>query len=260
MNLYTATQHNNIIAVTQLLETGSDVNKIYGGERALHVAIRNQYFDIMILLLKYGADPHCKDFRSISPFSSSLSHSFLAKHISCYDTTVNDEILLHLVVKLGLYNLTTTLLNKGTNVNTRDIYDRTPLHYAVQMGDVSMFRLLVSHGSGARINLNCQSNNMDPHLKGATPLHLAVMGRHCDIFYMLLRNKVDLNMITSNGKTALHLAVQKDDYWLVAMLLNYHVDSNIPDNDGHCAVFYAQSNEIRNLINARYVTITKKAC
>ena len=60
------------------------------------------------------------------------------------------------------------LLNEGSNVNSRDKGNRTPLHYAVLGNQIEMTKLLISKGA----IVDAIGYLMDQNK--STPLHLAV--------------------------------------------------------------------------------------
>lgn len=68
---------------------------------------------------------------------------------------------LHLAVEKGNIKVVKALLSSGAKINARDFISRTPLHAAVNKGNIKVIKALLS--SGAEINAR------DKH--GKTPLH-----------------------------------------------------------------------------------------
>uniref|UniRef100_A0A6P7GYX0 Uncharacterized protein LOC114342383 isoform X1 n=1 Tax=Diabrotica virgifera virgifera TaxID=50390 RepID=A0A6P7GYX0_DIAVI len=84
-----------------------------------------------------------------------------------------------------------------TDVNSRNIWNKTPLHFAVLPGDEELARLLIKSGA----SVNCVDTN------GDTPLHWAVRFGSVDTVIQLLKHRSDVNSRNNNGFTPLHEAV-----------------------------------------------------
>ena len=68
------------------------------------------------------------------------------------------------------------LVQARVDVNETSPSGNTPLHAAVNTGNVSMVKLLIS--AGAKLDA------WNPECEGATPLHLAIMSGKCLVFEM----------------------------------------------------------------------------
>ena len=100
------------------------------------------------------------------------------------------------------------LLSKGAEVDAKDVYERTPLHYAVQQGSMGVIEMLLSKGA----EVNARDND------GGTPLHYAVATDYPDKAELLLKKGAEVNAKTDNGKTPLDLAKTST---MKALLLKY---------------------------------------
>ncbi len=69
----------------------------------------------------------------------------------------------------------------------------TPLHQAVQAGDIDKVRILISEGA----DVNARTNS------GKMPLHKAVWGGGEDVARLLVANGADVNAKSKSGKTPL---------------------------------------------------------
>ena len=97
----------------------------------------------------------------------------------------------------GHLDICRLLIDKGAQVEARNRYDRTPLHYAARYGHVEIVRLLCDHGADVEAR----------HNDGSRPLHWAAYNGHISIVKELIevRNAV-INARNDDGETALRLA------------------------------------------------------
>ena len=84
-------------------------------------------------------------------------------------------------------------LDKGVDVNVKDMLGFTPLHLAVTK---EIAELLINEGA----DVNAKKKD------GWTPLHFAVYYGHKEIVELLIANGADVNAKDVNGNTPLHLA------------------------------------------------------
>ncbi|QOJ78899.1 ankyrin repeat domain-containing protein [Infirmifilum lucidum] len=75
----------------------------------------------------------------------------------------------------GDYGKVKELLDRGADVNTRDKYGWTPLHYAADGGHLEVARLLLDRGA----DVNTRDND------GRTPLDLARAMGHKEVVELL---------------------------------------------------------------------------
>ena len=84
----------------------------------------------------------------------------------------------------------------GTDVNTKDGWEWTPLHNAAWWGHKEMGELLLANGAG----VNAKNN------VGWTPLHMAAINGHKEIVELLVAGGADVNSKNNNGETPPDLA------------------------------------------------------
>jgi ankyrin repeat protein len=87
------------------------------------------------------------------------------------------------------------LIECGTNVNSQDKNNRTPLHFALQFGHLDTARLLLDHGADANA---VDSNHV-------TPIHLASQHGYLEIVKLLLLRGANHDSRDKEARTALHL-------------------------------------------------------
>jgi hypothetical protein len=108
------------------------------------------------------------------------------------------ETQLHHCARKGLTTSVKRLLSiRNINVNVKDDeYGSTPLHWAVEYGQVEIASLRIRNGA----DVNAKDNY------GNTPLRLAAWNCHFEIARLLIRNGADLEAQDDDGKRALHYA------------------------------------------------------
>jgi ankyrin repeat protein len=119
-----------------------------------------------------------------------------------------------LLMDVSLFCFKDSYLN---NINSLLLFQRTPLHVAVQSSNADFVQLILSH--------NAVVNTQD--FSGNTALHHA---ESSDIAEMLLEHGINPNIPNCDGLCALHLAVKKMDFSLVRSLLSHRADVTTADD------------------------------
>ena len=131
--------------------------------RPLHEAVRQGYEDIVVSLLKYGADPNEIDG------SGNISLWYIGN-------------------KLDILQL---LIDKGVDLNFQNMEAETILHYAVTESDETMVRMLLQAGADPNIQ----------DFNGNTPLHNSVP-IYPEMTKLLLEYNADPNITNNYEETA----------------------------------------------------------
>lgn len=137
-----------------------------------------------------------------------------------------------------------SLIEKGTNINARNCYGWTSLHYAALVGNVEVAKLLF-------INKKANVNERDSY--GRTPLYYAVMSNNKKAIEFLIEKEANVNEIIV-GRPLLHYAIYTGDIKVVELLINAKVDVNKINDDGdiplHFAISRGNVKVVKLLINA----------
>jgi hypothetical protein len=142
---------------------------------------------------------------------------------------------LHHCAVNGLTTSVKRLLSiRNINVNVKDVYGWTPLHYSAENGHVEIAGLLLQNGA----EVNVRSNY------GNTPLHLAAIRGQVDVLHLLVENGADFEAQNNYGQRALHCAARYGHLPIIQELISrYHVDINARVNDGSTALWLARHGE-----------------
>jgi ankyrin repeat protein len=120
---------------------------------------------------------------------------------------------LHRAVEAGDVALVQELLQlqSDVDINTQDKDGYTALHLAAIYDKFEIAQLLLTH---PQCNVNAQNDN-----NGCTALHLAAANNGVEIVQLLIAHRCNVNTQDNHGYTALHLAVTNDKFEVAQLLL-----------------------------------------
>ena len=197
-----------------LLQKSAHLNlKDDTGATPLHIAVGDGTEEVVQLLLIHGADTEIKDNHGNTAIQEALS-------------TKASEALLPL------------LIEKGANIEARDLQGRTPLCNAIISDSPTSAGYLIRHG--ADINANCEDSNTL-----GTLLFEAVRQRKEWALKLLLEEGANLQARDVKGRRALYYAVRRGPASIVKVLLDHGATENAAAGPAsttgltllHCAMF-----------------------
>ncbi|XP_051866677.1 CARD- and ANK-domain containing inflammasome adapter protein [Pristis pectinata] len=280
--LHVASQ-NNFFPIVKLMvkeEARNDKRK----KSFLHMAALRDESKIAESLLKCGAVADIKDEKNRTPLIHAISlgnlntvkvlleagakvdvdmidaalngnNQSLIKLILEYATGISPTVLVNALFKAVQKNQHRTvgiLIEKGTDTNTRNEMQYTPLLLAAELGHAESVKVLITKGAhltdrtpnmNSALHLAAQTGSlsvakllidegMDVNIIGCgdqTPLHIASFHNQPSIIEALIRAGSKVNAVTKEGITPLHIASQRGNRETVECLLQNKAGVNAKD-------------------------------
>ena len=103
---------------------------------------------------------------------------------------------MHIVLEASDGNIegVKTLLAGGVSVDSKGVFEQTPLCIAAEEGHKEVVELLIANGA----NVNALNN------RGRTPLDLAVLNKHTEIANLLRKHGGKIDKVAQEKKTKEH--------------------------------------------------------
>ncbi|XP_062395551.1 inversin isoform X3 [Sardina pilchardus] len=213
---------------------------------ALHLATRHPSLKPLALLLRHmgpgEVDTQDKNKQTALHWSAFYNHAEHVKLLIKHDSNIGipdseGKIPLHWAAHNTHPNATHTvrcILEAAPTeslLNWQDYEGRTPLHFAVAVGNEEVVKALTSYEG-------CSVTAYDNLFR--TPLHWAALLGHSQIVHLLLeRNKSGSNPSDSQGATPLHYGAQSNYADTVAVFVRHPSVRDEPDLEGRTAFMWA---------------------
>ncbi|KAL7302846.1 hypothetical protein TKK_0004078 [Trichogramma kaykai] len=190
------------------------------GNTPLQLAVENGFLKSSEILLRRGADPNSTNKEGSTPlhticrrtnrdglileFFRTNDENRQTVQVNVHDSLGNTP--LHLALENGNLWVASILLKRGADVNSVNEEGSTPLHIICRMVDVdklieSFFKVTIENRQTVLVNVHDR--------KGNTPLHLAVESGNVMTSEILLERGADANSVNEEGSTPLHIICRK---------------------------------------------------
>jgi hypothetical protein len=155
---------------------------------------------------------------------------------------------LHAAVQNGNVEIAQFLLESGAKVNIRDYEKRTPMMLLDDDAKPELIQLLINYGAKAKL-LDKEKNN--------ALHHLAANGADLEIVRLLVSYGYNAKAVNKEGKTPLMIAAESNNETIVSALLQSGADANIKMRAGRSALDVAGSEAVRSVLQT-YGAVAKQ--
>jgi len=216
-----------------------------------NLALRNNHFDILKILLKYGADIDSRMqfgetslHRSVSYNDTFQTYFLLNYGADANSLDYNNNSPLHFGCHNNCYNTVNILLKYGAKVNIKNNIGYYPIHNCLN-------EYCTCITQNRYVNKNTNKNKLKCKIKiikkllfynadvncidniGRTPIYFCIFSQICNL---LISNGANINKINSTGDTPLHYACLNGNLEIVKILLKNNVNYKKINNNLESAI------------------------
>ena len=206
-------------------------------QMALIASVKKNRKDVCEYFISEGADPNMAIRYAAMLGNKEIVKLFIDKGVNIEAKDIYGQTPLHYASGEGNIEVIDFLITKGANVNAKNTDKFTPLHAAAQMGQKDAVALLITKGAGI--------NERDKY--GCTPLLYAVRDGHKETAELLILKGADFEIKNKKDFTMLHTAVAFRHKEIANLLINNGADINAKDDEGKTPLDYVQSEEMKKL-------------
>lgn len=272
--LHLAVEQEDISAIEYLLSNRASIKfKNTLGETPLHLAVRKNNAEILDIICSHISYGH-KEKTNINPMDNQgLSHM----HIACISNNSLNDLHVQHFLEQGVS------ANIAVNSNSPHWPGFTPLHFAVEHGNMRVAKLLLQ--SGADVSLknadgatalhiaflksctamvdilleahqSLEAGNVNPsNQTGLSHFHIACYQKNASIVQGFIDRGADVNVHVNFdtwdycGFTPLHMAVQSQSSDTIALLIKYGANIAAKEARGLTPLHLAFENGYKKIVN-----------
>ena len=240
---------NNMTQLKRLMLEGAPyLYEAYNKNRPLEVSAFYSRPDIIKIILerhKTVATDSNETFTThaaLALYRACISNSReTAKMLIIAGAPVIPTVHLHVAAQYGSWGVLDVILSlEKLNIDERDEHFLTPLHYAAKRGYTPTVGFLLAHG--ADTDAVCD-------LDGKSALHLACEFATEDVIYLLVKNRVDVDLVDMKGYTALLIAAENGKDSAIGLLANAGASLDMRNDRGRTALILAAINGHASVIH-----------
>ncbi|XP_036293033.2 transient receptor potential cation channel subfamily A member 1 [Pipistrellus kuhlii] len=233
---------HNEVAQVLMEHSGTNVNlEGENGNTAVIIACAKDNSEALQMLLKNGAKPCKSNKLGCFPIhQAAFSGSKKCMEIilkfgeeNGYDRVSHINFVnngkaspLHMAVQSGDLSMIKMCLDNGAQVELMENGKCTALHFAATQGATEIVKLMISSYSGSNDIVNAVDGNHE------TPLHRASLFDHYELAEYLISVGADINSTDSEGRSPLLLATASASWNIVNLLLSKGAQVDIKDHLG----------------------------
>ncbi|MEM7758931.1 MAG: ankyrin repeat domain-containing protein, partial [Cyanobacteria bacterium P01_A01_bin.40] len=182
-----------------------------------------------------------------------ISNNSIKESDITYDYLRRNQSLIHAAIIEQRYEIISSLIDIGADVNYEVRYTHTPIFRAISHGRLDIAQLLIDNGANINIEDNTGEhlvfyalyygsiesvrllieNNAYVDVKnkrGDTLLILAINGNHIELAKSLIANGANVNLKRESGETPLFHAIDQNKLELVKLLIDNGANPNLKND------------------------------
>lgn len=161
------------------------------------------------------------------------------ERINVRDKSYDGISPLHAAVENGNIDIARFLLERGAKTNIRDFQKRTPIMMLDEEATPEMVQLLITFG--AKLKLRDKEGNYTLH-------HAVENGVEPDVLSALINYGVNIDAVNKEGKTALIVAAEEEENELITTLLQSGANVSLKTREGKAAIDVASGEGARAVL------------
>ena len=248
--LFKACEKGNLPHVKYFINKGSIIDKTNNlGNTPLWISCAKHYPCIIEELLENGADVNYSNLKGNPPLYPlcqsgplKIVETLLSAGATVNSINNNGDTLILICCRNGQYEKLELLLNyvEPEFVDFKAHIDGfNAILASTEANRPECIKVLYEYG----VNLNQYTNDDNPILPRATPLHLAAYYGRSKAAKTLIELGADINCLDLEDRTPLHMAVIQGEIETVKLLRDVDSNLNIKDKSGNTPISYCRNRE-----------------
>ena len=204
--VHMAVKNDDLVTIRRFNVLGADLEAFSSGNiTPMASAACSGHLPIVDFFLQAGVSSETSDNNGTTPFLHAAKNAciptmttILTQRSEALNETDSDDLtaLHYAAVNEGGDDALAFLLSKGINVDTRDKYNRTALHFAASSGLCHIMDILLK----ANADIHAVDN------KGRSVLHIALQHQQESAFHFSLRHSANISINDNEGKSTIDYA------------------------------------------------------